>query len=88
MVTFSKWNARNFLHMQEAFSDSKFNRDISNWGVQRVKTMYNMFASSDLDIDVSEWNLVNVHTNFGFKKYNRDIHMMYLKEHHPEYFLM
>ena len=42
------------------FSNTRFNRCISNWDVYNVDYMNMMFYKSDFNGDISEWKVSNV----------------------------
>jgi hypothetical protein len=62
--------------MDDLFSNSKFNGDISEWNVSNVKKMDFMFERSEFNGDISKWdvsNVENMRCMFTHSKFNQDI---------------
>ena len=63
-------------NMNNLFSDSKFNGDISKWNVSNVEGMAYMFYNSPFNQDISNWDVSNVEdmcNMFQSSKFNQDI---------------
>ena len=43
--------------MNEMFTESEFNQDISKWDVSNVKNMISMFRESKFNQDISNWKI-------------------------------
>jgi surface protein len=66
----------NITDMEELFTRSKFNGDISKWDVSKVKQMNLMFYKSHFNGDISSWdvsNVENMSSMFESSKFNGDI---------------
>ncbi len=62
--------------MNNLFSDSIFNGDISKWNVGNVENMNWMFRNSKFNGDISKWDVGNVVDMWGMffnSKFNQDI---------------
>ena len=62
--------------MNNLFSNSKFNGDISKWDVSSVEFMQEMFLDSKFNQDISKWDVGNVKDMswmFSISKFNQDI---------------
>src|SRR5690554_557597 len=63
-------------NMNNLFSDSIFNGDISKWDVRNVIDMLGMFYESKFNQDISNWDVGNVRNMYGMfsnSKFNQDI---------------
>ena len=63
-------------NMNNLFSNSQFNGDISTWDVSNVNSMEGMFFNSQFNGDISNWDVSNVtdmSTMFKSEKFNGDI---------------
>ena len=63
-------------NMDDLFSNSPFDGDISQWNVSKVESMERMFQDSVFDGDISNWNVSkvkNMSCMFSGAKFNGDI---------------
>ena len=52
------------------FSESKFNKNVSNWNVSNVKNMYHMFFESEFNQDISDWKPLSLKEKIDMFKYS------------------
>jgi len=66
----------NITNINNIFSFTKFNGDISKWNVSNITNMSRVFTNTEFSGDISNWNVSNV-TNmremFAHSKFNGDI---------------
>ena len=54
------WNTSNVTSMQEMFTESRFQGEISEWDVSKVTNMYAVFDHSKFNGNISNWDVSNV----------------------------